>query len=168
MIEPIRRTALIVLLAGLLGLPAGPVAGDDNLRNYLELVRSDMSSAKVAAINEVMRLADAEAEVFWPIYRQYELELSRIVDDRFALTKRFVTSVEGGELTAEEADQIAAGFFDILERRIKLWKKYHGRIKKALSPVRAGQFVQIENQISLFVDLNIASEMPVIEVQGER
>ncbi len=156
----------IALLTGLLISLASPTSGDDNLRNYLELVRSEMSSAKIATINKVMQLSDSEAEIFWPIYREYELELSRIVDDRLALTKRFVAATQAGDFEGKEADEIATGFFDLLERRIKLWKKYHGRIKEALSPVRAGQFVQIENQISLFVDLNIASEMPVIEAPG--
>lgn len=165
--ESIRKTAMWVLVAGLLGLAAGPVAAEDNLRNYLELVRSDMNAAKVATINDVMQLSDAEAETFWPIYREYELELGKIVDDRFALTKRFVAATDEGEFAGKEADEIASGFFDVLERRIKLWKKYHGRIKKQLSPARAGQFLQIENQIALFVDLNIASEMPVIEAPSE-
>jgi hypothetical protein len=163
MTEPRRKTAIPALAAALFWLVAGPASSDDNLRNYLELVRSDMSSAKVAAMSEVMQLSDAEAEVFWPIYREYELELSRITDDRFELTRRFVASSESGEFVGKEADEIASGFFDLLERRTKLWKKYHGRIKKELSPTRAGQFVQIENQIALFVDLNIASEMPIIE-----
>jgi hypothetical protein len=163
MTESRPQLATLALAAGLLFLFAGSASSDDNLRNYLELVRSDMSSAKVAAMNNVMQLSDAEAEAFWPIYREYELELSRITDDRFALTKRFIASTEGGEFSGKEADEIALGFFDLLERRTKLWKKYHGRIKKALSPTRAGQFVQIENQIALFVDLNIAAEMPIIE-----
>jgi hypothetical protein len=46
--------------------------------------------------------------------------------------------------------------------RLDLWKKYHERISEALSPIRAGQFLQVENQMALFVDINIASEMPVV------
>lgn len=166
--ERTRRAAMLVLLVGVPFLCAAGAQADDNLRNYLELVRSDMSTAKVAAINEVMRLSDAEAGVFWPIYREYEVELARIVDDRFELIKRYVTGVQAGEVVGKEADDIASGFFDVLERRIKLWKKYHKRLKKELNPMRAGQFVQIENQIALFVDLNIVSEMPILEAQNEQ
>jgi hypothetical protein len=46
--------------------------------------------------------------------------------------------------------------------RLALWKKYHQRISRAVSPVRGAQFLQVEHQMALFVDLNIASEMPVI------
>ena len=32
----------------------------------------------------------------------------------------------------------------------------------ALSPVPAGRFLQIENQIGIFIDLTIAAEMPLV------
>ena len=51
--------------------------------------------------------------------------------------------------------------------RLDLWRKYHKRISRALSPLRGGQFLQVENQMALFIDLNIAEEMPPIAL-GER
>ena len=32
------------------------------------------------------------------------------------------------------------------------------QIREAVSPVRVAQFLQVENQMALFVDINIASE----------
>lgn len=46
-------------------------------------------------------------------------------------------------------------------------EKYHGKIETALSAIQAGQFFQIENQIGLFMDLAIASEMPVVGSKSE-
>jgi len=43
-----------------------------------------------------------------------------------------------------------------------LLEKYHRKIKKTLSPIQAGQFLQIENQIGIFVDMTIAAEMPLV------
>ncbi len=39
---------------------------------------------------------------------------------------------------------------------------YYQRISTAVSPIRAAQFLQVEHQLALFVDLSIASEMPVV------
>jgi hypothetical protein len=41
-------------------------------------------------------------------------------------------------------------------------EKYHRKIEKALSSLQAGQFLQIENQLALFVDITIAGEMPLV------
>ena len=57
---------------------------------------------------------------------------------------------------------MANRWFKSQRARLDLLEKYHGRIEKALSSVQAGQFLQIENQIGLFIDLTIASEMPVV------
>ncbi len=45
---------------------------------------------------------------------------------------------------------------------------YHQQISDAVSPLRAGQFLQVENQMAIFVDLSIASEMPVLGAPAER
>ncbi len=46
--------------------------------------------------------------------------------------------------------------------RLDLWKKYYQKISEAVSPVRGAQFLQIEHQMSLFIDINIASAMPMV------
>jgi hypothetical protein len=49
------------------------------------------------------------------------------------------------------------------KRRTKLKKKYFKKFEKALSAVVAAKFVQVENQINLLIDLQIASELPLIK-----
>jgi hypothetical protein len=51
--------------------------------------------------------------------------------------------------------------------RLDLLEKYHAKIEKALTPVQAGQFLQIENQLALFIDITIASEMPMVGSKGK-
>ena len=73
-----RRTSSGALLLGLLLLafawipvglagPAGEI--DDNIYNYLQLLRSDFNSAKVEVVNRIMKLSASDAKAFWPIYR---------------------------------------------------------------------------------------------------
>ena len=40
---------------------------DINLRAYVELLRSDVRSQKIAIITEMMEFSDAEDAAFWPI-----------------------------------------------------------------------------------------------------
>ena len=51
-----------------------------------------------------------------------------------------------------------------MQARLDLWKKYQKKVARALSPARAVQFLQVEHQMSLFIDLNIASEMPALRM----
>ena len=66
----------------------------------------------------------------------------------------------GGGLHAGLADAEPAD--EERRDRLDLWEKYHGKIEKSLTSLQAGQFLQIENQLALFVDITIAGEMPLV------
>jgi hypothetical protein len=45
--------------------------------------------------------------------------------------------------------------------------RVNAKIKKALTSVQAGQFLQIDNQLGLFIEVVIASEMPTVGTKGK-
>ncbi len=139
----------------------GP-ADTDDLRACLEMFRSDANAAKIRTINEVMKLTGPEAEKFWPVYRKYEKELAAVGDRKVALIREFAPLLFGGKLDDKKADELAARWLKNTQERLDLWKKYHARISKAVSPIRAAQFLQVEHQMALLIDLNIAAEMPAV------
>jgi hypothetical protein len=134
---------------------------ETNLRAYVELLRSDMRTQKVAIITEVMQFTEAEDEKFWPLYREYETELAGLNDDRLALIRKYAASYE--TLTDAVADQLANGALDLEGRRHALKQKYYERFKSALSPKTAARFLQVENQILLILDLQIAASLPIVQ-----
>ena len=133
---------------------------DANLLAYAELLRSDLRSQKVAIITEVMQFTEAEDAKFWPVYREYETELAKINDDRIALIKEFATSYDN--MTDAIADRLARGALDLEARRQALKQRYYDRFKAALSPKTAARFLQVENQILLILDLQIAASLPIV------
>ena len=166
----IRHTFRYLLLAAVLPLGSvtaftqtGPKSSDpDNLRAVLETLRSDVNSYKVRVINQAMQLTGPEAEKFWPVYRQYEQELGRVADKKVALIREFSDRCANGTLDDKAANNLAQQWLKNVEARLDLWKKYRKKIAKAVSPARAAQFLQVENQVALFMDLNIAAEMPAL------
>ena len=65
-------------------------------------------------------------------------------------------------MSDDQAKQIAKDWFKLQESQLGLLKKYHKKFEKAVSPRVATKFVQIENQIGLLIDLQVASERPLI------
>jgi hypothetical protein len=63
---------------------------------------------------------------------------------------------------SEAAKKFAPQWLQNAQDRLDLWKKYHGKITTAVSPMRAAQFLQVENLLAIFVDFGIASEMPAL------
>ena len=134
---------------------------DTNLIAYAELLRSDLRSQKVAIITEMMQFTDAEDAKFWPVYREYEAELAKLNDERLALIREYATKYEA--ITDDVADRLARSALDLEGRRHALKTKYYDRFKGALTPKAAARFLQIENQILLLLDLQIAASLPIVQ-----
>jgi hypothetical protein len=162
-----RLLALLLMAAvTAIGLPGraqdATKAEPDDLRAILEMMRSDVNSYKIRTLNQVMALTGPEAEAFWPTYRQYEKQLAAVGDRKVALLREFAALRSAGTMDKKTWDSLARRWLKNVQDRLNLWKKYQKRIAKAVSPMRAAQFLQVEHQMALFVDLNIASEMPVL------
>ena len=56
-----------------------------NISAYVELLRSDVRTQKIAIITEVVGFTDAEDAAFWPIYREYDADLAALGEERVAL-----------------------------------------------------------------------------------
>lgn len=167
-----RLTATLALLALLTILPTvaaaqtpAPLSADAtrdlNLSAYTQLLRSDIRAQKSAVISEVMQFTPAEGEVFWPIYREYEAELAKANDDRIALISEYTSKYS--TLTDEVADRLARRALELETQRQALKVRYYDRLQKALSAKTAARFIQVENQILLLLDLQIAASLPIVE-----
>ena len=141
----------------------GPKSSDpDDLRAVLETLRSDVNAFKVRTLNQALQLTGPEADKFWPVYRQYEKELAAVADRKVALLREFSEHCLNGTLDDKAADAMSKQWLQNVQDRLNLWKKYQKKLAKAVSPARAAQFLQVEHQIALFMDLNIAAEMPAL------
>jgi hypothetical protein len=165
---PIGALALALVLVGRpvhAQAPAGAATAGDardlNLRAYSDLLRSDIRAQKVAIITEVMEFTEDEDAKFWPVYRQYEADLAKINDDRMALIADYAKNFD--TLTDAVADRIATGALGLEARRHALKVEYYERFKTALGARTAARFLQVENQILLLLDLQIASSLPVVQ-----
>ena len=130
-----------------------------NLSAYVELLRSDVRSQKIAILTEVMGFSEAEDAAFWPIYREYDAEMSKLGDERVALVAEYAS--EYTALTDLAADSLARKALDLEARRQAVKAKYYDRVQKALSPKTALRFLQVEHQLLLIIDLQVAAALPI-------
>jgi hypothetical protein len=163
------RMAMVVAVVAMSGVPTGLAAQtsgtadprEANLTAYVELLRSDVRAQKVAILTELMELTEAEDAVFWPIYREYDAELSKLNDERLANIKEYAANY--GSVTDALADKLARKALDIERRRTGLLEKYYDRVKTSVSPKAAVRFLQVEYQLLLLIDLQIAASLPVVK-----
>ncbi len=128
---------------------------------YMELLRSDVRTSKVEILTEALALSEPQGEAFWPIYREYGTELAKLGDRRIAMIKAFAETY--GSTTDEQATLFANDWFALHSDRLKLRKNYFNKVSKAVSPLVAAQFIQLENVIGMLIDIQVAAELPLLE-----
>jgi hypothetical protein len=159
--------ALVLLMAGSVAAQTPSVQASEkeaktlNLTAYAELLRSDVRAQKVAIITEVMHFTEAEDAAFWPIYREYDLEMAKLGDERVALIAEYASNYSN--LTDAIAEKLASKALDLEARRQALKSKYFDRFKTALSPRTALRFLQVEHQLLLLIDLQISAALPIVK-----
>jgi hypothetical protein len=129
-------------------------------QSYFELLRQDLATKKVALITDVMQFTDEESEVFWPLYREFDFESSKLGDETLKLIKDYATHFEN--ITDEKAVELMNTNFDLQKKELALKQDYLKKFSKIIAPARAVKVMQVMNQIDMIIDLQIASQLHLV------
>ena len=141
--------------------PVARLTTDSDIDQYIDVLRKDVRSVKKQVIAANLDLTDDEAVKFWPIYGQYAAELAKINDTKIALIKDYAQNYT--IMTDEQAEAYVKGRAAVDESVNHLRLKYFPLFRRVLSGKTTAKFFQIEWRISLMIDLELASQMPLIQ-----
>ena len=137
-----------------------PSARQQNIDEYIKLMRSDVRQQKAELMGVMMALSATDAAKFWPIYNEYDTELTKLNDQRVANIKEYARTYN--QMTDEKADELIKNAMAYQNQRSELLAKTYDQVKQAVGAITAARFVQVEHQLLLIIDLQIASQLPVV------
>lgn len=126
----------------------------------MELMRQDLRSGKKQIIAANLPLTDAEATKFWPVYDQYVGEIRKQNDQFYALIKEY--AVNQKTMTDAQAVSLIKRWIDAQAEMIKIKQKYIPIVEKVIPGKKAALFFQLDRRLSALMDLQVASEIPLI------
>ena len=127
-----------------------------------ELVRSAFKLEKKEQVASFMRLRDADAAKFWPIYNEYETSRSAIGDRRIKLLQQYATAYEKRDTAA--AEKLWKESSSIQRSEISLREKYADILRKRISSSVALNFFMVEDYISTAVKVQLYNSIPPPEM----
>jgi hypothetical protein len=132
-----------------------------NMQAYLQLLRQDVQTKREQIIKEGMQLDEKQSAAFWPVYKEYAAAQKQLGDQKLAIildyAKDFLT------MNDARANDLAQRVMALDDQRLALRRKYYEALKKVLPTVLVLRFFQLDNQIQMLIDLQIASNLPIIE-----
>jgi len=130
----------------------------------LQLLRQDIRSQKKQLIAQNLKLTDAEATRFWPIYDQYTAELVKINDKKYGAIQQYADHF--GTLTDDQALSLSRQLLEVDVSAAQLREKYLPTVAKAIGGIKAATFSQLDRRISQMIDLQLASKVPLAQSQN--
>jgi hypothetical protein len=133
-----------------------PVTDDD-----IAVLRQDVQAGKTDIITRNMQFTEEQSKAFWPVYRNYANEQQKIGDQRVSLIKDYAANYDHIDDTQAQSYMKRAFTYD--DDMLKLRKSYQSKFEKAIGPKQTAKFYQVDNRISLLVNVQLASLLPIIK-----
>jgi DNA anti-recombination protein RmuC len=132
--------------------------------DYIEIARDVLKTEKKAAISEVLNLTQQQADVFWPLYNEYNNKIAEIQNEKIKVILDFAENFDN--MSDEKADELMTTVLKVDQQLLKLKKTYYKKFKKILPAGLAVKYFQAENKINAFINAELASEIPFVEIKA--
>jgi hypothetical protein len=127
----------------------------------MQSLRAAVQADKRGYVGRVLKLTDAEARKFWPIYNQYQRARAG-ADERRAKAIVDVVGREGA-LTDAYAKVLAGELMAADEAEIKARRTLQNRLMRSVRPRTAARYLQLESKIRAVEAYDIASSLPLVQ-----
>jgi hypothetical protein len=125
--------------------------------------RAQLQSDRQAVVAENLPLSETEAAVFWPLYREYRLEMQKLGDRGVNMIVDYAKNFES--MTDEQATKLVEEYLTIQKDEVKLRSDWAPKFRKVLPATKVMRFYQIENKIDAILRFDAADQVPLVQIK---
>jgi len=138
---------------------AQTTAAEESMNALVEKVKAD----KKQVVAENMVLTDAEASVFWPIYEDYQRDLTTVNERLIQAISNYADAYKQGPLPDEKAELLIGETIAIEQTDTDMLVTYAARLSAVLPSSKVVRYLQIEHKIRAAVRFGLAENVPLAE-----
>lgn len=157
-----RNVSIILLTAGLATWVWQGSA--QNLDDQIQVARSTLKADRKATVAGAMQFTEAEGKAFWPLYERYRAEMDKSADAVLQLIKEYAQLYPN--VPDDRAKVMLKELGDLAKQRVETRNSYLKKIEKAVAPAKTLRFAQVENRLDLALQIEMASEIPLVPIEG--
>jgi hypothetical protein len=131
----------------------------------IALLRRNVREMKQQVIGQNMSLSDSEGEKFWPIYKHYADDLHEVNNSKYALLKQYAET--WATMTDQDALIYVRHWMEVDAEAQALRLKYVSPVTRVLPGKKAATFFQLDRRLSMIVDLQLFSQIPLAHVKED-
>ena len=155
--------ALLICSSFVFAEDSAPTA-ESTLERDIQIARTLTEATRQATVVANVPLTDAQATAFWPVYREYRVEVAKQNDRLMQLIKTY--QAEYTTMTDDAAKKLTRGYLDIDGKRLDLKKKYLTKFEKVLPAALVARAMQTEQKLDAMQQFTIARTVPLVPPAG--
>ena len=153
----------VTLVAAITMWVVSPVVAQDKPADNMQILRDKIKADKKLLVSANMELTESEAKGFWPVYEEYQKELTAINQRIGKLIESYAAEYRAKTLTDEKAKTLVDEMVAIEQADGGLQASFAPKLSKALPSKKVARYLQIENKIRAAVKYELAANIPLVQ-----
>jgi hypothetical protein len=125
--------------------------------------RALLQAGRREIIADELRLTDAEAVAFWPVYEAYHAAVMEVRDRQAEVIGVYLKRYRAGDVSEDYAEELLDEGLDVKQDLLKVQNRYLKRFKKTLPIRKLVRFYQLENKMDAEIDAQLAIVIPLMD-----
>ena len=156
----LRIGMVVVMVAALVGLTI-PVGAQDKPADNMQILREKIKADKKLMVATNIELTESEAKGFWPVYEEYQKDLTAINQRIGKLIESYAADYRANTLTDDKAKKLVDELVAIEQAEAGLKTTYVPKLSKVLPLKKVARYLQIENKVRALVKYELAASIPL-------
>lgn len=131
---------------------------------HIELLKKDLQAESKNIIKDNLELSPEQADAFWPIYDEYDAAKDKLFDEQINLSAEYM--LDYLDLTDQKAASLIQKFSEFDQKKLDTQKEYTEKFLEVLPAKVVGKFLQIDHRLDLMIELQRASQIPLIKIES--
>lgn len=142
----------------------GQVQAQQAEQMNMEILKEKIKADKKLIVANNMKLTDAEAKNFWPLYDGFQMDLNQINERLMSTIKSYADAYNAGkgELSNDLAKKLIGEALAVEESEVKLRQTYAAKLDKVLPATKVARYIQMESKIRAIVRYELATMIPLV------
>lgn len=165
MIQPVKTTALVLIVAVTLGGLVPATATAQPGQGQLEDAKALINEGTRELIDTELEMSASEAAAFWDVYERFDMEMDLLGDQYLRLLETYMDRYLRGVITDSESTRLIDEYLAIQIGMLRVRQKYLPQFRDVLGGTKATRLYQLQNKVKAQVDAALADVVPLVELE---
>jgi hypothetical protein len=132
---------------------------------YVEMLKKDIQDESRRIVAENLTLTEEQADIFWPLYDEYDAAYDGLVNDRVKVIEDYMMNYYG--LEEETGKELIAKSIELKQRAVNIQEEYINKMLEVLPISVVGKFFQIDNRIAAIIEIARLATVPLVREEEQ-